>query len=89
MLKFRFNVYLFFWIILLIFFASVIYFQMDNYFYYAKEEERIKQLIAEEERTSQSLLKELQDIGSDAFIEKIAREQLGLVSIDEILFYRE
>ncbi len=87
--KLRIKVYLVFWLIIIAFFASIIYFQWDNYLMFSKEAESINKLIKEEEKKSEMLSQELKTMGTDAFVEKIAKEQLGLVSPDEVLFYRE
>ena len=76
-------------IMLSVMFASFIYAQMRYYNGYLREEERLIEELRNENAITQRLLRETEDIYSDARVERIAREQLGLVRPDEIVFIND
>lgn len=81
------SVFIFF--VLVIFVVSVfcvLYRQMGKYAELKKEEKAIMaEIEMQKERTAE--LERLREYyGSDVYIEQIAREQLGLIKSDEILF---
>lgn len=55
---------------------------------YAKnlENSRIESKIAEEKKTNEELTKEKETINSDEYIEKVARDKLGMVKKNERVF---
>ncbi|RCX17870.1 cell division protein FtsB [Anaerobacterium chartisolvens] len=55
---------------------------------YAKQEERkqIERKIEEEKRVNKSLKRQKEDINSDEFIERVARERLGFIKPGEKVF---
>ncbi len=55
---------------------------------YAKQEERreIERKIEEQNRINKSLKRQKEDINSDEFIERVAREKLGLIKPGEKVF---
>jgi len=52
----------------------------------SKQIETINQKIAEEQRINEELNKSKEIIGSDEYVEKVARERLGMVKSGEKLF---
>ncbi|HHV99947.1 MAG TPA: septum formation initiator family protein [Clostridiaceae bacterium] len=52
----------------------------------SKQIETINQKIAEEQKINEELNKNIEIIGSDEYIEKVARERLGMVKSGEKLF---
>ena len=52
----------------------------------SKQIEAINQKIAEEQRISEELNKSKEIIGSDEYVERVARERLGMVKSGEKLF---
>lgn len=55
----------------------------------ANEEEKIKAEIAKEEQIKEELNATLDSYGTDEFVEKAARDQLGFIKDDEIVFIIE
>jgi len=78
--------YLIFWTVLLVFFAIVNSLTLDSHSVNAARIKLLQQEIESEKRSKIELENELKFNETDAFIEKIAREQLGLIKSDEILF---
>ncbi len=62
------------------------YNQMKGYAKLKQEESQIEQMIEEEREKGIELANKKEYYKSDAYIEKIAREQLGLIKPDEVLF---
>lgn len=60
--------------------------QMNVYYTLKEEEEKLNQSIQAEEKKKLELATRKDYYNSDAYIEKIAREQLGLIKANEILF---
>ncbi len=85
----RVQLYALFLITLIVFFSVVISMQFGGYMELAKKEQVIKQKIEDEIKLGEQLDTELSQRGSLEYIEKVAREQLGLVMPDDILFYRD
>ena len=73
-------------VILSVMFSSFIYAQLRLYNDYLREEQRLELELQKENQTRQRLEREMDNIFSDSYVEKIAREQLGLVRPDEIVF---
>ena len=84
--KFGSILYLAFWLILLVFFGSAITMQYMDYRSLAREESALLQMIQAEAERTVDLQRDVDYYYSDAFVEKVAREELGLVRDDEILF---
>ena len=70
------------------FFATAIAFRLPIILELYQTENEIMKKIEEQKRISDSLEEELLDYGSDAFVERVAREQLGFVKSSEIVFIR-
>lgn len=77
------------WIVLAIFFCSSVGVQMSKYYGYKEREKALAAELDKEKERTDELNKELRYYESDAYVEKIAREKLGLVKPGEILFYNE
>jgi len=69
------------------FFAVSALFYARPYAKYAREEKRLLLELEAEKEISLELEREKNYQGSNAFIEQIAREKLGFVHPDEIVFY--
>ncbi len=56
--------------------------------FYARQNEldELNEKIAQEEKTSRELKELMQIVGSDEYVEKIAREELGLIKENERIF---
>jgi len=74
---------------LMIAFTGVIYTQLSSYREYAAREAALRAELAKERETLQRLEREKELYMSDAYVEKIAREKLGLVRHDEIVFIND
>ncbi len=83
------HVYMAFWVVLIFSFGVAVSIQLSKVNQYARTEAQLKALIVQEEKKQADLKKEIAFCESDAFVEKVAREQLNLVGPDEILFYNE
>ena len=70
-------------------FSVFIYMQTRLYNEYALEEKRLETELAKERGDLNILLKEKENYLSDSYVEKIAREKLGLVRQDEIVFIND
>lgn len=64
-------------------FSGIVYSQFDSYIHYAEEEEALFQQLAKEEKLTEDLKRQQEFYGSEAYIEKIAREKLRMVKPDE------
>ena len=71
---------------LVLVFGSIIYSQFSLYLNYRAEEKKLIEELAKEKETFQQLQREQEQYMSDAYVEKIAAEKLGLVHHDEIVF---
>lgn len=56
---------------------------------YALMEESLKQQIAEEEENQKAIEKQAEYLKSDDYIEELAREKLGLIYDNEIIFKKQ
>ena len=63
-----------------------VYSQSQTLYALKEEEEELKEQIAEEEEKNSELSLNKEYYTSDAYIEKVARERLGLIMPDEIEF---
>jgi cell division protein DivIC len=77
------------WSILIVFFVSIHIIQKLQLFDYAEISNRINNEIQVEQSKHEQLKIQLEINGTDAFYEKIAREQLNMVKPDEILFQKK
>ncbi len=74
---------------MVLFFAAVsvgIGSQLKLYGQYKQEAEDILSQIEEEQKKNAEYIKEKEYYNSDAYVEKVARQQLGLVMPNEILY---
>ena len=78
-----------FWLVLAVTFGSAIIMQYMDYRGLCLEEAALLQKIQAQEDKRADLDKDLDYFYSDAFVEKVAREELGLLRDDEILFINE
>lgn len=53
---------------------------------YAAREEILERQIAEEQERTETLLEQKKYVKTDEYIEEVAREKLGLINPDEVLF---
>ncbi len=56
---------------------------------YQQMKEEIVEQIADEEKNQEVILEKIEYLKSDAFIEDLAREKLGLIYEDEIIFKKQ
>ena len=75
-----------FWLFILAMFGGLIIIQMQNYSGYRRELDRLNAELAAEEQVAIDLRYQQAFIGSPAYIEQLAREMLGFVRQDEIVF---
>jgi len=87
--KLGFALYFMFWLILLGFFSVAITLQYTDYQALLREEATLVQRIQAEAEQTVELQKDVDFYYSDAFVEKYAREEMGLVRDDEILFVKQ
>ena len=76
-------------IALIALFAGIIYMHSLQYFEYRGEADVLAIELDKEKETLGRLEREKEQYMSDAYIEKIAREKLGLVRHDEIVFIND
>lgn len=77
------------WAFMICFTATVAYCcvdQMGIYYHLKEEEKQIQQSLEAEKKKKMELNARKDYYSSDAYIEKIAREQLGLIKPNELLF---
>jgi len=79
----------FFTLALLAMFAHPVYTQLLLYNDLTREEAALAAELEKENETLERLKKEKEHYMSDAYVQKIAREELGLVYQDEIVFKNE
>ncbi len=53
---------------------------------YAAQQEQLESQIAEEEQRALELAEEAEYVGTDEYVEEVARTKLGMIYEDEILF---
>ena len=70
-------------------FSNFIFTQMREYNNYLREEQMIAAELEKEREILNKLIREKEQGLTDAYVEKIAREKLGLVRHDEIVFINE
>ena len=83
------KIFLLFWAVLILSFIAGISIQLEQFEAYNAQAAHIRSLIEAEGAKNAALNLDKSYYESDAFIEKIAREQLNLIRPDEILFYYE
>lgn len=66
---------------------TIIFHQQSLMNHKKREMQEIKQKIENEKKLTDELNEEKAQIGTDEYIEKIAREKLGMIKKDEIIFY--
>ncbi len=86
---FRAKFFILIWVILIAFFGTVVSFQLKDYGKLEKEKADVISKIEEEKKLTEQLKSELLISSSDKYVEKVAREQLGLVKPDEYLFIND
>ena len=79
----------FFLITLFAVFSGFIYSQTRLINEYAREQAELDAELEKENANLERLMREKEQYMSDAYVEKIAREKLGLVRQDEIVFFND
>ena len=79
--------YIPFWIFLVLFFSISFIIQNSKIKYYKQVEADLQQQVLIEQKNIEDLQKELEMNGTDEFYEKIAREELGMIMPDEMVYY--
>ena len=69
-----------------VFVAVNLIWQLNTYAQLKVDKEKLEAEIAEENKKKQEYTNQMEQYTTDEYIEKIAREQLGLVMPDEIVF---
>ncbi|MDR1066493.1 MAG: septum formation initiator family protein [Clostridiales bacterium] len=87
--KIRFRLYILFWLTLLASATVAIFSKAIDISEYTRMADETRAMIDNETTKAARLELSREYYGSDAFVEKIAREQLDLVMPDEILFYND
>ena len=83
------KLYIVFWCLLAISFAFVIGSQLTQYEGLAHAEQEMLDKIAEENARTVRLEQDLEYHYSDEFVERIAREHLGFIRVDETIFIND
>ena len=78
--------YIPFWLFMALMFMGLVVMQLQNYSGYRRELDRLNAELAAEKQIAVDLRYQEAFIGSDAYIEQLAREMLGFVRQDEIVF---
>lgn len=84
--KSRMYLYIPFWILITGSFAGLIAMQAARYGDYRRELDRLNAEFSHLQQVSEDIRLQQAFIGSDAYIERLAREWLGYVRQDEIIF---
>ena len=84
--KAKMYLYIPFWILILGMFLGLFAMQLSRYYDYRHELDRLSAELAAEQQTASDLRYQEAFIGSPAYIEQLAREMLGFVRQDEIVF---
>ncbi|MCL2421755.1 MAG: septum formation initiator family protein [Defluviitaleaceae bacterium] len=84
--KARLYFYIPFWLLMLGMFVGLIAIQMGRYEDYRRELNRLNAELVQERRITADLHYQRAFYESDAYIERLARERLGFVRHDEIIF---
>ncbi len=87
--KIAIHFYLTLWVVLTISFSAAVGLQIHKYTVLLNEEAKYTKLIEDEQKKAESLVKDKDYYESDAYVEKIAREQLGFIHSDETLFFND
>ncbi|MDR1689533.1 MAG: septum formation initiator family protein [Clostridiales bacterium] len=74
-------------ILLVLFFVACFTIFFKPYLQFAEKEQQLKAQIENENKIADDIEREKAYQGTDAFVEKKAREELGYVRPDEIVFY--
>lgn len=74
--------------LILIFLLAVVT-QAKPYSKFLAEEQSLYAELAEEQKLTEELNRELAYRGTDAYVEKVARERMGYIRPDEIVFINE
>jgi cell division protein FtsB len=82
----RWGPYIFLWLLVASAFAGLAVVQYSRYDNYARELERLRASIEQERRTASDIEYQRAFYDSDAYVEQLAREWLGFVRPDEIVF---
>lgn len=80
------TLYLLFWLLIVVMFSGLLVMQASRYSIARKELDRVQAELAHEERIYDDLQDQIVYYESDAYIEQLARDQLGYVRPDEIMF---
>ena len=78
--------YIPFWLLIAGVFTGLVITQMSRYEYYCRDLERLRAELAREQQIAYDLIYRRAFYESDAYIEQLARERLGFVRQDEIIF---
>lgn len=81
------TMYRVFWCVLAISAVVVAATHSERHKYYDTEKKALAAQLEQQAATNDSLRKELDYYGTDAYVERVAGERLGLVKPDEIVFY--
>jgi cell division protein FtsB len=84
--KWRTMLYLTFWLFVAGVFAGAIAMQAAGYNRHRRALNQALADLAQEKKTYENLLAEMAFYESDAYLEQLAREQLGLIKPDEMVF---
>ncbi len=76
------------WVVVILFFAYITYFNVQKMQVIEREKLEIQDEIEAANKKTQELNQASEYIETDEFVEKVAREQLGLVMPDEIIFIK-
>lgn len=81
------TVYHVFWVLLLVSVVVGTAVHTERHSYYEAEKKKLAIKLEQQAAVNESLRKELEYYGTDAYVERVAGERLGLVKPDEIVFY--
>ena len=84
--KFSAFLFLMFWMLIIVMFSGLAINQASRYNNYKNELDKVTAELERERKIYDELLDQKIYYDSDAYIEKLAREQLGYVKPDEIVF---
>jgi cell division protein FtsB len=76
-----------FWLLIVVISLSVLYLQASTYLEYKRELDRVTADIRTAENEYEDIQNKRAYYESDAYIEQLAREMLGYIRPDEIVFY--
>ena len=78
--------YITFWAVIIIMFTALLFFQMESYNEKQAELARVTANLEREKAEYEQLQYQLSLFDSDAYIEQLARDRLGMVRQNEIVF---